>query len=567
LLLDADTLALYRLEVDASGVVIGASYPDRGWALGKHADAVIAQYREWGVWYDDATAQRAVRFIERYCVHTKGEWAGKPFLLEPWQRDEIMRPLFGWLREDGSRRFRTAYIEIPRKNGKSELGAAVALYLLFADKEPGAEVYSAARDREQASIVFNVARDMCALSPRLAQLAKIIDSRKRILMPTSGSVYRAIPAEEAGLHGLNTSGCVFDELHTQPNRALWDVLTTSTGARRQPLTFTITTAGTDRHSICYEQHEYAEKVAKGIVLDSTYFGYIRSADAAVRADPNAWLDEAVWHLANPALGVFRKIDEMREMAKRALATPALENTFKRLYLNIWTSQETRWLQMHAWDACAQPVEIADRAECYAGLDLASTTDIAALALVFPDKSDPVQFDVQMHYWLPKENIAERVRRDRVPYDVWARQGLVTLTEGNVIDYTAIERDLDTLAQRYRVREVAYDRWGATELIQRLQDGGLEVVPFGQGFASMSPPTKELLNLVLSHRLRHSGDAVSRWMADNLVVSQDSAGNLKPDKRKSTEKIDGMVALIMAIDRASRRENTDSVYEERGLLVL
>jgi phage terminase large subunit-like protein len=326
--------------------------------------------------------------------------------------------------------------------------------------------------------------------------------------------------------------------------------------------FAITTAGTDKHSICYELHEYADKVIRGVIEDPTFFGYIKAAPA--EAD---WRDEATWYAANPALGVFRKVDEMREMARRAEQTPALENTFRRLYLNQWTSQETRWLPMHTWDACPPIGEMPERAECYAGLDLASTTDVAALALVFPDKNDPTGYDVQWKFWLPSENLAERVRRDRVPYDVWARQGLLTLTEGNVIDYTAIERDLDALASRYRIRELAYDRWGATELIQRLQDGGLDVVPFGQGFASMSAPTKELLNLVLAKRLRHGGNAISRWMADNLVVSQDSAGNLKPDKRKSTEKIDGMVALIMAIDRATRREKSDSVYEERGLLVL
>ena len=509
--------------------------------------------------FDEERAERAVRFFERVLVHTKGEWAGQPFALAGWQRDDIIRPLFGTLGDGGIRQYRTAYVEIPRKNGKSEIAAGVALYLLFGDGEEGAEVYGAAGDRDQASIVFNVASQMVKRQPTLLKRCKVIDSTKRITLP-SGGFYRAIPSDAAGSHGFNASGIVFDELHTQPNRDLWDVLTTSTGARRQPLVFTITTAGYDRNSICYEQHDYALKVLSGVVDDSTFFAYVRSAPEG--AD---WMSERTWRECNPALGDFRNIDEMRAFCARARETPALENTFRRLYLNQWTRQETRWLPIAAWDQCNGALQVERGQSCYAGLDLASTTDIAALVLVFPQGDGT--FDLLPHFFIPGDNIGDRVRRDRVPYDLWARQGYLTATEGNVIDYKAIMVKFDKLAQEYDIREVGFDRWGATQLIQDMQEAGLTVVPIGQGFGSMSAPTKELLNLVLSKRVRHGGNPILRWMADNMVVKTDPAGNLKPDKEKSTEKIDGMVASIMGIDRATRHENPASKYESEEMLVL
>jgi phage terminase large subunit-like protein len=504
-----------------------------------------------------------VNWFSRLLVHTKGEWAGRPFVLAPWQEHELIRPLFGTLNADGTRRYRTAYVEMPRKQGKTELAAGIALYLLFADGEPGAEIYGAAGDRDQASLVYGVAAQMVKRRAELARRCQVLDATKRLLLP-DGGFYRAIPADAAGSHGFNAHGVIVDELHVQPNRDLWDVLTTSTGARRQPLTFAITTAGFDRHSICWELHEHARQVLDGTVDDPSFFAYIRAAP-----EDADWTDEAVWRAANPALGDFRSLDEMRALAERARQVPALENAFRRLYLCQWTASETRWLALDRWDACAGAVDRAALRgrDCYAGLDLASTTDLAALVLVFPDGAEPEGYDVLPFFWVPAATVAERTRRDRVPYDLWVRQGLVQATPGNVIDYGAIRQTLRDVGAEFRIRELGFDRWGATQLAQELGDDGLPVVAMGQGFATLSPPTKELLNLVLAGRLRHGGHPVLRWNADNLVVRTDPAGNLKPDKQKSTEKIDGMLGLVMALDRAIRRERRASRWEREGEALL
>lgn len=467
------------------------------------------------------------------------------------------------LRRDGSRRHRTAYVTIPRKNGKSELGAALALWLLAADGEAGAEIYSAAADRDQASLVFSVAAQMVRLSPYLSRELKVIDSQKRIVHPKSGSVYRAIAADAAGSHGFNSHGIIFDEIHAQPNRELWDVLTTSTGAREQPLVFGITTAGYDRKSICWELDDYAQKIVSGVVKDPAFWAYIQ------RAVPEAdWRDERTWYACNPALGVFRSIDEMRDMARRAEQVPALQNTFRRLYLNQWTTSETRYLDMAAWDATAGECdpESLEGMPCYAGLDLASTTDVAALVLVFPAEYEGGPYKILCRFWVPREAIRQRSQRDRAPYEEWARTGEIVATEGNVIDYRAIRQEIVELGERYDIRQIAYDRWGATQLSQDLQDAGFQMVPFGQGFASMASPTKELLTLVLSRRMHHGGNPVLRWMCDNLMVRSDPAGNVKPDKARSSEKIDGMVALIMGLGRAMLGDESGgpSEYESEGV---
>jgi len=506
---------------------------------------------------DKKRADHAVEFIQAL-KHTKGRWAGRPFLLEPWQ-EKIIRDIFGQIDETGYRKIRTAYMEVARKNGKSELAAAVALYLLFGDGEIGAEIYSAAGDKDQASIVFNVAAQMCRLSG-LENRCKILDSTKRIIIPGANSIYRVLSAEHATKHGFNASGIIFDELHAQPNRHLWDVLTSSGGTRTQPLTFTITTAGYDRNSICFEQHDYAERISKGGANDPTFYSAIYSVP-----DDADWTDEEIWPLANPALGTFRDIREMRTACEKAKVIPAYQNTFRRLYLNQWTSQESRWLDLTKWMESAGEVHEEDLMgePAYCGLDLSSTIDISAFVMVFPDGEG--SYDIWPTFWIPEERIRERSDRDRVHYDTWVRDGFMRTTPGNGIDYRYIRRDIEELGEKFNIREIAFDRWGATEIIQYLEDDGFTVVQFGQGYASMNSPTKELMKLVLGRNLRHGNHPVLTWMADNLVVKQDPAGNLKPDKQKSIEKIDGMVALIMGLDRAIR--NQGSIYDERGFITL
>lgn len=517
--------------------------------------------RDKGFVYDERAGDHPVRWFARYLRHVKGVWAGSPLALDPWQSDGIIRPLFGWQRPDRLRRYRTAYVEIPKKNGKSTISAGVALYLLFADNEPGGEVYSAAGDRDQAAIVFEMAKRMVELSPALMKRARIY--KRSIYIPATGSVYKVLSADAPTKHGINAHGIIFDELHVQPNRELWDTLVTSTAARAQPLVLAITTAGYDRNSICWEQHDYSLKVVRGIVNDPTHFAYMAYAE-----EDEDWTDPDVWKKANPGVGKSVRLDYLEKECGKARETPAYENTFRRLHLNQWTQQATRWMPIAAWDETAGmvvPEKLKGR-ECYAGLDLASSTDIAALVLTFPEKDDePAQ--VLCFFWIPRENIASREKRDRVSYSAWVAQGLIEATEGNAIDYGAIKRQLSELRKEYNIKELAYDRWGAVQLSQELEADGMTVVPVGQGFAGMSGPTKELEKLVLSKKLAHGGNPVLRWMADNMTVRQDPAGNLKPDRSKSTSRIDGMVALIMAIDRMARQAKRGSIYDEREPIVL
>lgn len=492
-----------------------------------------------------STSEDVAAWIERNCAHVKGEWAGSPLLLEPWQRDEVIVPLFGTLNPDGTRRYRTALIGIPRKAGKSTLGAAIALRLLFRDGEPGAEVYSAAADRDQAAIVFEIAKGMVEANRGMAAIAKVY--RRAIVVPRTGSTYKVLSADAFTKHGLSPHGVIFDELHAQPNRELWDVLTTGQGARRQPLTVAITTAGFDRESICWEQYDYGRKVAAGVVDDPTFFFRWWGV-----ADGERWDDEEVWGRAQPNLGVSVTREFLRSEARQAKAQPARQNTFRRLYLNEWTQAAARWIDLGAWDATAGLVNEVDMRgrRCYGGLDLASSTDVAALCWDFP-ADDDASHDALWRFWVPEERLPDLDGRTAGQASVWARQGWLSVTEGNVIDYHAVLDQIDRDARAFDVAEVAYDRWGMTQLSQDLMDAGMKVIPFGQGFASMSAPTKEFERLVLDGKYRHGGNPVMRWMIDNVVVRQDPAGNLKIDKGRSTEKVDGAVAAVMALDRATR----------------
>ena len=514
--------------------------------------------------YDKKAADFAVNFIQ--CLkHTIGQWYDTNFELIDWQ-EQIIRDVFGTLKPDGYRQFNTAYIEIPKKQGKSELAAAVALYLLCADGEERAEVYGCAADRNQASIVFQVAADMVRLDKALSKRCVVSKATKRITYKPTNSFYQVLSAEAYSKHGFNVSGVVFDELHTQPNRKLYDVMTKGSGdARKQPLFFLITTAGDDTKSIGYEVHQKAKDILEGRKKDPTFYPVIYGAEP-----DDDWTDPKVWKKANPSLGITVTIDKVKAACESAKQNPAEENSFRQLRLNQWVKQAVRWMQMEKWDSCKHkfnPEDLEGRV-CYGGLDLSSTTDITALVLVFPPTEEDENYYILPYFWIPEENMNARVLKDHVPYDVWQRGGYIQTTEGNVIHYAFIEKFIEDLGMKYNIKEIAFDRWGAVQMTQDLDNMGFTVIPFGQGFKDMSPSTKELMNLVLAKRIKHNGHPVLRWMMDNVCIRTDPAGNIKMDKSKSTEKIDGAVATVMALDRAIRNEGGDeSVYDSRGLLFI
>lgn len=502
--------------------------------------------------WDAAAARRAVEFFPAFLSHHKGFQGA--FTLAPWQR-AIVGTLFGWLRADGTRRYREALVAVPRKNGKTHLGAGLALYCLLCDGEPGPEVYSAAYSREQASLVYQAAVGMVRANPALAGYCQIVESGRRILRRAAEGRYAALPAESASAHGYNPSAVLFDELHTQRTRDLYDVLKTGTGARRQPLFVAITTAGFDRHSICWELWQYARQVRDGVLRDPAFLPVLY--EAPEDAD---WRSVRTWRTANPNLGVSVSEEFLRAECERAKALPGYENTFRNLYLNQWTEQAERWLSLEAWERGNQPLPDLSAKPSWAGLDLSATTDLTALCLAW--KRGEHGYYVRPHFWIPGESLRRRVQRDRVPYDVWARQGLITLQEGRAtIDHDLLIRDVAEILRANRCRQIAVDRWNADHVANELSREGFDVIKFGQGFSSMSGPTKLFEQLVIDGDLIHGGNPLLAWNAANVAVSRDAAENKKPDKAKSTERIDGIVAAIMAVGLASVHQ------EVRGALVI
>lgn len=453
---------------------------------------------------------------------------------------------------------------VPTHN--SELAAAVALLLTCGDGEERAEVYGCAADRQQATIVFDVAADMVRMCPALNKRVKINASQKRLTYTPTNSFYQVLSAEAYSKHGFNIHGVVFDELHTQPDRKLFDVMTIGSGdARMQPLYFLITTAGTDTNSICYEVHQKAKDIIEGRKINPTFYPVIYGAD-----ESDDWTDPKVWFKANPSLGITIGVDKVQAACESARQNPGEENAFRQLRLNQWVKQSVRWMPMEKWDACNFAINEKDLEGrvCYGGLDLSSTTDITAFVLVFPPLDEEDKYVILPYFWIPEDNVGLRVRRDHVPYDLWQKQGYLQTTEGNVVHYGYIEQFIEQLGERFNIREIAFDRWGAVQMVQNLEGMGFTVVPFGQGFRDMSPPTKELMKLTLERKIAHGGHPVLRWMMDNIYIRQDPAGNIKADKAKSTEKIDGAIATIMGLDRAIRCGNDNSpasVYDNRGIL--
>ena len=479
----------------------------------------------------------AIEFFHSVLTHTKGELGGKPFMLQEWQQSYIAR-LFGTLNSEKLRVYRTSLLAIPRKNGKSSLCAGIALKCLL-ENESGAEIYSCAADRDQARLVFEMAKVCVEQSPTLSKMLKVY--RNSIVREETHSTYKALSAQAFTKHGLNAHAVIFDELHAQPNRELWDVMTTSTGARRQPLVVALTTAGYDRKSICWDIWKYALAVRDGAIKDPTFLAEIYAA-----GPDDDWTSPEVWRKANPNLGVSVKLEDLEVRCKRAQEMTSEQNTFLRLHLNMWTEQDTAWLKMDAWARCGGATRSPEGRVWFGGLDLASTYDTTCLCLVSLDPSDGT-FDVIPIYWIPLENAVERERRDRVTYSAYLRDGHCRGTQGNVCDYSQVIKDILELKDKYNIRSIAVDRWNASHAVQLLQEQGVDCVGFGQGFASMNSPSTQLQALVVSEKIRHGGHPLLAVQAMHCAKETDAtSGSIKPSKKKSTERIDGIVALVMAL---------------------
>jgi phage terminase large subunit-like protein len=518
-----------------------------------------------GFVFDSEKAQRVVGFFEAFLKHQKGLEAGKPFTLLPWQRD-FLATLFGWVDADGRRRYRRTWLEIPRKNGKSTLSSGLGLYLLFGDGEQSAEVVSAAGDRDQAAIVFDVAKGMIQGDAMLSKLAQVY--RREIKYPRTNSVFKVISSDAGTKHGMNISGLIADEVHVWPNRDLWDTLHTSMGARAAPLSIAITTAGHSRTSIAWEQHDYALKVRDGTIKDERFLPVVYAAP-----EGSDWTEPETWHIANPSLGQSISLDYLEQECKRAKEVPGYVNTFLRLHLNVWTEQQTRWLPMDSWDASGSEIDPGklDGQECWLGVDLATTQDTTCVAAVFPGADGTIT--VLPHFFLPKDNIEAKERNDRLPYRAWASEGHITLTPGVVTDYSFVEAKIMELVDRYKVQEVTLDRWNATDISTRLSEQGANITWIGQGYRSLSAPSKRLEELVLSGKLIHGDHPILRAQAAQVMIETDPAGNIKPSKRASgskanSERIDGIVALVMGLgrcmDSGESKTSVDDVYTDRGL---
>lgn len=513
---------------------------------------------ERGLWFDEDAAESVFEFFEQFLRLAEGEHEGQPFILQPWQKF-VIGSVFGWKMANGYRRFRTLYGEIGKGNGKSPMAAGIGLFGLIGDGEAAAEIYSAAVTKDQAKISFRDAVNMVAASPHLA--ARIDQLVNNLSIGTS--YFRPISSERRGLDGKRVHMALIDEIHEHPTSVVVDKMRAGTKGRRQALIIEITNSGYDRASVCWEHHEYSRHILEGTIENDTWFAYVCGLD-----EGDDWLDEAVWPKANPNLGVSIDYRYLREQVATALGIPTMFGIVQRLNFCIWTEQHTPFLSMDRWYDCPPRTpddELIGRT-CYAGLDLSSTTDISAFVAFFPDDEGDGG-DVLAQFWVPEEGILNRSRVDHVPYDQWARSGFITPTPGDVVDYDWIIAYIQEFLSKYDVREIPFDRARADYIVNALMKDGAPMVGFGQGYLSMSAPTKHLEKLVLAKALRHGNNPVLSWMAANAVVDKDFAENMKLTKSRSSGRIDGIVALTMALGRAVAHQQDASglsIYETRGL---
>lgn len=574
----------------------------QGWDSGRIRTSGDAQSVLDGCWFDEEAGRDAVDFIERFCRHSIGLWSQQPFILAPWERDDIVLPLFGWKRPDGTRRFRTAYIEIPRKNGKSTLAAAIALYLLAGDGEMRARVVGAALNAEQAREVFDEANNMVLLSADLSRVLKSF--AKTITFERTRSSYKILTKGAEGKHGQNISGIIFDEVHVQPDSSMWDVLTTGVGTRSQPLTFAITTSGDNIDSVAWDLHELARRMSDGTVHVESQFNYIRGAEPC-----DTWWRVETWIKANPGLNLdhwieytkpkrgkkdqgtpvrlsgrcpwkpkatrpaaylreFRRflrghplppsspqIEYLIDQAEKAVDSTRARAVFLWLHLNYWCQGTVRWLPMDSWDACACDVDVEELKgrRCYLGLDLASTIDLTALVALFPPDDRGGVWTMLEWFWMPEAMVSLRTKTDEVPYERWVKEGWITAPPGDTTDYSWVAGLMDQICHDYDVQEIAYDPYNAQQIVNELQGRGItQFVMMPQFIKYLNVGTKEFESAVVREKLRHRGNPVMRQHAENVKVRIDFNGNAKPDKGASKRKIDGIVAAVMPMGCAQLR---------------
>lgn len=516
-----------------------------------------------GLYFDVKSANKIINFFS-YLSLSEGEFAGKQFKLEPFQ-SFIIGNLFGWKGADNLRRFRKAYIEIAKGNGKSPLAAGVGLYGLLASGEEAAEIYAAAVTRDQANILFTDAKRMIEASAKLSK--RVLVNVRNLAVLDSNSYFRPISSEARSLDGKRVFMALIDEIHEHPNALVVDKMQAGTKGRREPLIFEITNAGYDRESVCWHHHEYSEQILKGTVENDEWFAYMTGLD-----EGDNWKDEKIWIKANPNLDVSVTRRYLREQVREAIGMPSKENIVKRLNFCQWTQQNNRWINTEVWNE-NNTGEISESnlvgRRCYGGLDLSSVSDISAWVMAFPDDEDPDKIAVLARLWCPEDRLYDSSNKYKEQYQMWHRQGFLEITPGNCIDFAFVKAKILEDAQRFQLIDMNIDRlFQAHQLSMELIDEGIAVCGMGMGYLSFAAPMKDFERRLLARKINHGGNPVLRWMADNVAISQDPAGNIKPNKAESQGKIDGIVGLVMAIDRLSRNiAGGTSVYEERGLMTV
>jgi phage terminase large subunit-like protein len=553
-----DPVEAYALAVVAGTIVAGRLVR---LACERHLkDLATAHAR--GLRWDWGAASHAIEFFG-FLKHSKGEWAGKTLELAPWQVF-IVGVLFGWKRLDGTRRFRMAYDEIARKNGKSTMAAGIALYLAFFSGEMGADCYTAATKRDQARIVHGEAVRMVKASPELRARIKIC--RDNLSNQQTNSKYEPLGKDADTIDGLNPSGVIIDELHAHKNRDMLDVLETGTGSRREPLIFVITTAGVaGQPSVCSEMHDYAEKVLVGQIEDDSFFAFIAAID-----EGDDWTDEACWPKANPNLGISCKLDDLRRKALKAKEMPSALASFLQKHLNRWVQSLEVWLPDDVWMSAPNAKPVSEEAlageNCFCGLDLANTLDLCALARLFPrgaaEKVEPQvaddtapavyvsdRYELLMHFWIPESKAEEREKSHRANFRSWIQQGLVIVTDGDVTDFDVVRADIARLATQCRVVKLAFDPFNARQLSVQLGQDGIDCAEFTQSIRNYNEPMMLLEKLAREGRITHGANPLMRWMVGNVVAIRNGLGQTMPSRKKSKDKIDGVAALLMALSAA------------------